>query len=94
MARQGDKVARKALADTGRWLGLGLASLSPLFAPDTIVVGGGIAAAGELLLESTRESYKTHARPEFADHTRVVGSSFEGWDGLVGAASQFLDPID
>ncbi len=92
-ARQGDKLARKALAETGRWLGLGLASLSPIFSPDRIVVGGGMAAAGELLLDSVRASYREHARPEFRDTTRVVGSTFEGWDGMVGAASLFLNPL-
>ena len=66
---------------------------SQIFSPDRIVVGGGIAAAGELLLESTRASYRTHARPEFREGTEIVGSSFEGWDGIVGAASQFLDPL-
>jgi hypothetical protein len=40
-----------------------------------------------------RASYHIHARPEFRDHTRVVGSSFEGWEGMIGAASLFLDPI-
>jgi len=92
-AREGDQTAINALAETGWWLGLGLASLSALFSPDTIAVGGGISAAGELLLESVRASYHLHARPEFRDHTRVVGSSFEGWEGMIGAASLFLDPI-
>ncbi|HMG94680.1 MAG TPA: ROK family protein [Gemmatimonadaceae bacterium] len=92
-AREGDQTAINALAETGWWLGLGLASLSPLFSPDTIAVGGGISAAGELLLESVRASYHLHARPEFRDYTRVVGSSFEGWEGMIGAASLFLDPI-
>jgi glucokinase len=92
-AREGDEASRRAVSETGWWLGLGLASLSPLFSPDRIVVGGGIAAAGELLLESVRTSYHTHVRPEFRETTRVVGSSFEGWDGMVGAASLFLDPL-
>lgn len=91
-ARSGDEAARRALAETGWWLGLGLASLSPIFSPDRIVVGGGIASAGRFLLQSTAESYRAHARPEFAK-TEVIGSSFEGWDGLVGAASVFLDPV-
>lgn len=92
-AKQGEQLAVDALADIGWWLGCGLASLSPLFAPDRIVVGGGVAAAGELLLEPTRVSYRTHASPEFAKNVRVVGSSFDGWEGIVGAASLFLDPL-
>jgi glucokinase len=92
-ARKGDEPSKKALTETGFWLGLGLASLSPLFSPDRIVVGGGIAAAGELLLEPTLCSYREHVRPEFRNATRVVGSTFEGWDGMIGAASLFLDPL-
>jgi glucokinase len=92
-AREGDPLALKALGETGWWLGLGLASLSPIFSPDRIVVGGGISAAGELLLEAVRASYRTHARPEFREKTQVVGSSFEGWDGMIGAASLFLSPL-
>lgn len=92
-ARKGDELAVTALAETGWWLGLGLASLSPVFSPDRIVVGGGIAAAGELLLEPARASYRTHAHPEFREKTQIVGSSFEGWEGIVGAASLFLDPL-
>jgi len=92
-ARNGDETSRNAVAETGWWLGLGLASLSPLFSPDRIVVGGGIAAAGDLLLEPTRASYREHVRPEFREATRVVGSIFEGWDGMVGAASLFLHPL-
>jgi glucokinase len=91
-ATNGEQLAVDALAETARWLGLGLASLAPLFAPDTIVIGGGVAAAGELLLEPTRASYRTHAAPELREKVRIVGSSFGGWEGMVGAASLFLDP--
>jgi glucokinase len=92
-ARAGDEKAAKVLAETGWWLGLGLASMSPIFSPDRIVVGGGIASAGDALLAPTIQSYRHHARPEFAEHTQVIGSSFDGWDGIVGAAAQFLDPV-
>src|SRR5437868_4267502 len=93
-ALKGEKLARKALAETGRWLGLGLASLSPLFAPDRIVVGGGIAAARELLLAATQESYRKHVQPEFREKTLVAGSAFDGWEGIIGAASLALAPLD
>ena len=90
-ARAGEPGARAALAETGRWLGLGLASLSPLFTPDRIVVGGGVAAAGDLLLGPARVSYGQHAAPDFAEKVPIVGSGFDGWEGLIGAASLFLD---
>lgn len=90
-ARAGEKRSLDALAETGWWLGLGLASLAPLFAPDMIVVGGGIAAAGEFLLEPARMSYVLHAANDLKE-VPVLGSSFEGWEAMVGAASLFLAP--
>ena len=92
-AKAGDASAGTALAETGWWLGVGLASLSPLFAPDRIVVGGGVAAARELLLEPARASYQAHAAPELHRKARIVGSGFDGWEGLLGAASLFLHPL-
>ncbi len=92
-ARGGDQGAVTALAETGWWLGLGLASLSPLFAPHAITVGGGVAAAGELLLAPTRESYRRHATPAHARDVRITGSRFHGWEGVVGAACLFLTPL-
>jgi glucokinase len=92
-AKEGEEAAMTALAETGWWLGVGLASLSPLFAPDTIVVGGGVAAAGDLLLEPVRASYHMHAATELGRTVRVVGSAFDGWEGMLGAASLFLQPL-
>jgi glucokinase len=92
-ARAGAEVAVTALAETGEWLGLGLASLTPLFAPDTIVIGGGVAAAAELLLEPTGASYRRHVAPDHRGKVRIVGSTFDGWEGMVGAATLFLDPL-
>lgn len=92
-ARSSEQGAVSALTETGWWLGLGLASLAPLFAPEMIVVGGGVAAAGDLLLEPARESYRAHAAPELARKARIVGASFDGWEGMVGAACLFFDPV-
>jgi glucokinase len=92
-AHRGETQAADALAQTGRWLGLGLASLAPLFAPDRIVVGGGVAAAGEMLLEPARASFLECAAPGFRDRVAIVGSTFNGREGMIGAASLFLDPL-
>jgi glucokinase len=93
-ARAGKRRSLDVLAETGRWLGLGLASLAPLFAPDRIVVGGGVASAGELLLEPARASFSQHAPTEFKTAVEIVGSTLEGWEGMLGAGSQFLAPMD
>ena len=46
----------------GRHLGVALASFANIFDPDVIVIGGGVAAAGELLLEPARRELRDRAR--------------------------------
>jgi glucokinase len=56
-ARQGDPAAIELLADLGTWLGEGIASVGAILDPGLVVVGGGVAEAGELLLGPTREAF-------------------------------------
>ncbi len=55
-ARAGDPLCRELLADVGRWLGEGIASLVAVLDPAVVVVGGGVSAAGGLLLEPARQA--------------------------------------
>lgn len=57
-ARAGDKVARDAFDQVGRWLGIGLADQVQVLDPELLVIGGGVAEAGELLLGPVRDSYR------------------------------------
>ncbi|MGH7638398.1 MAG: ROK family protein, partial [Gemmatimonadaceae bacterium] len=91
--RGGKQLFRDVLAESGEWLGLGLASLAPIFAPQRIVVGGGVASAGELLLDPARASFAIHAPQDFKATVEIVGSTLEGWEGMIGAASQLLTPM-
>jgi glucokinase len=56
-ARDGDPLARELLRDVGTWLGTGLAGMTAAFDPSCIVVGGGVSAAGDLLLVPTRQQF-------------------------------------
>ena len=53
-AEAGDPVALAAFASVGEWLGVGLANLVAAFDPEVVVVGGGVSAAGDLLLDPAR----------------------------------------
>ena len=63
LAHDGDPVARDAIATVGRALGVGLATLVNVLNPEVIVIGGGVIAAGEMLLEPARRG---DARPRAA----------------------------
>jgi glucokinase len=60
LAQAGDEVALSLFGIIGRWLGIGSATLASLFDVDRIVIGGGVAATGDLLLEPTRASLGQH----------------------------------
>lgn len=93
-ARNGDGSAIDALSATGQFVGLGLASLAPIFAPEKIVIGGGLAAAGDFLVAAARRSFRAHAGDDFRESVAIVCSTFEGWEGVIGAASVALSPHD
>jgi len=56
-AQHGDPFSLEQLATLGRWLGEGIASLVAVLDPAVVVVGGGVSAAGDLLLDPVRTSF-------------------------------------
>ncbi|MFW5474817.1 ROK family glucokinase [Knoellia sp. CPCC 206450] len=86
-AREGDATATELLAEIGHWLGIGIANLAAAFDPGTFVIGGGVSAAGELLLGPARENFRRRLtgrgyRPE----AQVVAARLGNEAGLIGAA--------
>jgi glucokinase len=59
-ALDGDPLSKELLGEIGTWLGVGLAGMAAAFDPDCIVVGGGVSAAGDLLLVPTRLAFSRH----------------------------------
>jgi glucokinase len=85
----GDKVAREVMAAAGRHLGVGLASFANIFNPDVIAIGGGVSAAGDLLLEPAREELRARALPPM-NQTRVALAELGPDAGMIGAAAMAL----
>lgn len=83
----GDSIAREHLVEMAEWLGLGIANLIAVLDPQIIVIGGGAAAAGELLLAPTRATVME--KLEGAAHRSevpIVGAALGADAGLIGAA--------
>lgn len=57
-AAAGDPVALAAFDEVGTWLGVGVANLVASFDPQIVVIGGGLSAAGDLLLEPARRALR------------------------------------
>ncbi|UYM05398.1 ROK family glucokinase [Solicola gregarius] len=86
-AQAGDPLSIDLIADAGSWVGQGLASLAAVLDPTTIAIGGGVAAASDLLMQPVQEAFVRHlsagsSRPHAELRLATLGNEA----GLVGAA--------
>ena len=84
-ARTGDAVALAALTRAGRALGVACASTAALLDLDVIAIGGGLAAAGDLLLAPASAAFERHAGMDFVRRCRLEPAALGADAGLVGA---------
>lgn len=85
-AASGDDAALGALARAGELIGLAIANVLIFLAPDRVVVGGGVAEAGELLLGPMRASVADHARVAPLDRITIASAELGPRAGAIGAA--------
>ena len=91
-ALAGDGIAVEVVAGIGRHLGVALSSYANIFDPDVIVIGGGVAAAGELLLEPARRELRGRALPPM-NETKVTLAALGPEAGMIGAAAMALEGL-
>ncbi len=86
-AQAGDPIAAELLSEVGTWLGTGLANLADAFDPGVFVIGGGVSAAGEMLLGPARDSFRRHlAGRGYRPEARIMKARLGNEAGLIGAA--------
>jgi len=85
LANKGDKVAEKVIIETGRLLGIGIASLINVLSPEIVIIGGGIANAGELLFNSIREEVKKRSYLVKINKIDIVPAELGSGAGVLGA---------
>ena len=85
-ARAGDPHARRGVADLGRYLGIGIANMIAVLSPDRVVIGGGIAAAFDLLREPILAELARRVRTTSLDEVDLVAAELGTWAGAIGAA--------
>jgi glucokinase len=90
-AHAGDAVGLRAYQDAGTWLGAGIASVVNLFNPAIVVVGGGVAQTGDLLMGAVRSSVRHHSLSRAFEvvsiHTAMLGTDA----GILGAGMSAMD---
>ncbi len=93
LAHDGDPAACEALAGCGAALGVAIASLLNIFNPEVVVIGGGVIAAGELLLAPARAEVARRVLAPTRHAARIVAARFGVEAGMVGAAAMALDGL-
>jgi glucokinase len=93
LAHDGDTAAIEVLDLIGSNLGVAIASFVNIFNPEVVVIGGGVIAAGELLLEPARRTVAARALPPSRDEVRIVAAQFGVEAGMVGAAALAFDGL-
>lgn len=84
-ARQGDPLAQEVVEETLEYLALGIANLLVLFDPERVILGGGVAEAGEVLWEPLRRRVEEKAHPLYRKGMEVLPARL-GYDaGILGA---------
>jgi glucokinase len=88
-AKAGDAVASEIVRDTARYLGAGIANLLNIFNPDTVVIAGGVTAAGDTLFVPLRAEVRRRAFSPAVRAAKIVPGALPGTAGVVGAVASF-----
>jgi glucokinase len=94
LAGDGDPAATEVLGTVGRWLGIGLGNIVNIFNPELVVIGGGVIAAGDLVLGPARAVLAERGLPPAAASTPVLAAHFGADSGMLGAALLAHESID
>lgn len=85
-AKMGDNVARTIFRETGYWLGIALANVVNLLNPEVIIIGGGVAQAGDLLINPVKEVINKRALQVATENLKVLPAELGESAGVVGAS--------
>ncbi|HEO8341938.1 TPA: ROK family glucokinase [Streptococcus agalactiae] len=86
-AEDGDKFANSVVERVSRYLGLAAANISNILNPDSVVIGGGVSAAGEFLRSRVEKYFVTFAFPQVKKSTKIKIAELGNDAGIIVAAS-------
>ncbi len=92
-AVSGDERAVAAIATVADYIGIGIANVLTIVDPDVVVIGGGIANAGDALLEPIRAAVVRRSRIVAGDSVRVLLGALGTTAGAVGAALVAIEEL-
>ncbi|MFI3301441.1 MAG: ROK family protein [Candidatus Gastranaerophilales bacterium] len=85
-AKAGDPVAQRIFAIMGEYIGIGMSGIVNLLNPEKIIIGGGVAEAGEFLLKPLEETLKKRAMKIAGETVQIVPAQLGNSAGVIGAS--------
>ena len=90
LAKEGDALALIVYKNFSRYLGLAAANIGSTLNPSKIVIGGGVSAAGDFLLDGVRKVFEENSFPQVRESTQLALATLGNDAGVIGAASLVL----
>ncbi|MGC4386210.1 ROK family glucokinase [Streptococcus suis] len=90
LAKEGDDLALIVYHHFSEYLGVACANIAAVLNPAYIVLGGGVSAAGEFLLDGVRNVFAENSFPQIKESTQIVLATRGNDAGVLGAASLVL----
>ena len=90
LAKDGDDLALIVYRHFSNYLGVACANIAAVLNPAYIVLGGGVSAAGEFLLDGVRNVFADNSFPQIKESTQIVLATRGNDAGVLGAASLVL----
>jgi len=92
-AQRGDPLAFEVFDTAVEYLGIGIAGLVNLFSPEAVVIGGGVAQAGNILFDKVRETVNARALNKISTNLVIKPASFGLKAAVMGAVSLILSEV-
>lgn len=93
-AKEGDRLALQIANEVGRNAAIGIGSLVNIFNPESVIVGGGIASAGEIFIESIRAHIPEWTLKDSREAAEIVPAELGQQAGIVGASTLVFEDIN
>ncbi|MBU4449726.1 MAG: ROK family protein [Actinobacteria bacterium] len=90
-AEEGDKFSYYLINRTGEYIGIAVAAVLNLFGPELVVLGGGVAKCGDVMIDAIRRTVQLRALSVISKKARIVRSELEDNIAARGAATKFIN---
>ncbi len=87
-------MARKVWTEVGFEIGITLCDIVWLLNPDRIVIGGGVAKAGEYVFGPIRKIIRERTMKIFHEHLEIVPAALGNNAGMIGSAALGLERVN